>query len=248
MIIMLLENFGIHLLAARVNNGFTQQQLAQAANIHQSIVSAMENGRRLPTLPQLLQLAGVMKVPLQWFLTGSNMVGRELPDLAFHLQQLGIADLHVENARVPGAFQSTEETIALAMAGNAPPARIIEAMPAVLAWNAKSPFGLLNFAGLYDIRIKYRLGWLADIALTIHEGQGFPGGCRSVWCLEHLVRDVGLPEEEDSLGFADHGDQRPPVTLRWKMGYPTPLASFRERAERLHALRADKMFRSSSES
>jgi transcriptional regulator with XRE-family HTH domain len=237
------RDFGNHLLAARMNSGFTQEQLAQASEIHQSIISAIENGKRLPTVPQWLQLASALKVPLQWFLTGSNKLGIELPDVAFHLQHLGIVDLHVENAHVPGAFRTDAETIALALQGNAPPARIIEAMPAVLAWNVYTPYGLIAFADLYDLRIKYRLAWLADIALAIHDGQGFPGGCPNVRCLEQLVCAVGVPEDEDSLGFAKNGDQRPPVTIRWKMGYPAPLASFRERAERLEAFRRNREFR-----
>ena len=175
------------------------------------------------------------------------MPGTELTDISFQLQMLGIADLHVPNERVPGAFRSDEEVIALAVTGNAPSARIIEAMPAVLAWNAKNRFTLRLFADMYDPRIKYRVGWLADIAITIHQGQGFPGGCPYLSNLEEYVRELELEREslnyEDSLGFEKDSGQRPPVSLRWKMHYPAQLSVFRERAERLHALRAEKLFR-----
>jgi hypothetical protein len=57
------------------------------------------------------------------------------------------------------------------------------------------------------------------------------------------VCEVGVPEDEDLLGFGNYGDQRPPVTIRWKMGYPAPLASFRERAKRLEAFRRNREFR-----
>lgn len=236
------ETIGKHLLTARVSRGFTQGQLAQASELHQGVISAMENGKRLPSIPQLLRVARVLEVSLQWFLTGSNTIGVDLPDLAVQLSVLGIADLHVADARVPGAFRSGAETIVLALAGSAPSARIIEAMPAVLAWNIESHFRLRAFADAYGDRIKYRLGWLADIALTIHKDQGFPGGCPNWGCLEGLS-EVGYPGNEDSLGFAESEEQRPPVSLRWKMGYPAPLTAFRERAERLHRLRSEKMFR-----
>jgi transcriptional regulator with XRE-family HTH domain len=241
--IMNVNEFGDRLSAARLNRGITQEQLARASELHQSIISAIENGKRLPTIPQWLQLASALKMPLQWFLTGSTRLGMELPDIAFHLQELGIVDLHVENVQVPGAFRTDAETIALALRGNSPPARIIEAMPAVLAWNVYTPYVLIAFADLYDLRIRYRLGWLADIALAIHNGQGFPGGCPNMRGLENLVGEAGAPEDEDSLGFAKSDAQRPPITIRWKMGYPAPLASFRERAERLHALRLDQRSR-----
>jgi transcriptional regulator with XRE-family HTH domain len=236
-------DFGKNLLSARMNHGFTQEQLAQSSKLHQSIISAFENGRRLPTVPQLLQLASVLKVSLQWFLTGTNNAGDELRDISVQLQSLGIADLQLTDERVPGTFRRDEEIMALALTGNAPSARIIEAMPAVLAWNAKNRFVLRSFADLYDPRIKHRLGWLADIALTIHRDHGFPGGCPYFSNLEAFVREIELPTQEDPLGFANDVDQRPPVSLRWKMRYPAKLASFRERAERLHSLRADQRFR-----
>jgi transcriptional regulator with XRE-family HTH domain len=238
-----MKDFGNNLTTARLNIGFTQGQLAQATGLHQSVISAIENGKRLPTIPQWLQLAGVLNVSLQWFLTGTNTVGFELPDLAPHLAQLGIADLHIENKRVPGAFRHDAETIVLALSGYAPSPRILEAIPAVLAWNPISPIHLLTFADLYDRRILYRLAWLADIALTLNQGRAFPGGCVNLWSLEHLVREVPRPTDEDSLGFASSESERPPVTLRWKIGYPAPLAAFRERAERLHALRTAKSLR-----
>jgi len=246
MIFMQLNNFGQHLFSARQNSGFTQEQLAKGCNLHQSIISAMENGKRLPTIPQLLQLATVLKVPLQWFLTGANRAGNELPDFSIQLQALGIADLQVTNELVPGSFLHDEEVFALAVAGNTPSARIIEAMPALLAWNVKNPFTLRTFADLYDPRIKYRLGWLADIAITIHQGQGFPGGCPYFSNLEVFVRnlqpDLKSLDYEDSFGFENELQQRPTVSLRWRMRYPAQLSAFRERAERLHAMRAEKYF------
>ena len=69
-------------------------------------------------------------------------------------------------------------------------------------------------------------------------------------------RAIDLPIETDSLGFAltaswhknspdelsaalAESSNRPPVSIRWKMAYPASLASFRERAERLHKMRSE---------
>ena len=236
---MELTDFGKHLIAARVGNGFSQNQLAQAAQLHQSVISAMENGKRLPSLPQMLHLALVLRVPLQRLMTGMDIPGTGLIDIALHLQNIGIADLQVPGALVPGAFRENEDVIALALCGNAPPPQVLEAMPAVLAWNALNTDALSWFADRYDVRIKYRLGWLADIALTIHRGTGFPGGCPFVPHLERLT-NIEPPLQEDGLGFSET-PQRPPVSARWKMQYSAPLPIFQHRADRLHAMRAERL-------
>ncbi len=239
-----MESLGKHLSIARIRSGLTQQQLANRTGMQQAAISQLETGKRPPTLAQLQLLANVLGVSLQWFLTGSNYSPTEFADLALQLRNLGIADLHVENTSVPGAFRHNEEVMVLAMAGNAPSARIIEAIPAALSWNSWSPILVSAFADLHDPRAKYRLGWLADIAITIHQSHGFPGGCPSLPTLETYIRFVNLPTTVDSsLEYPEVADSRPPVSRRWKIGYPAQLASFRERAEHLHALRADHMFR-----
>src|ERR1700693_5748905 len=108
MIFMEMQNFGNHLAAARLTSGFTQGQLAQASQLHQSTISAIENGKRFPTVAQWLQLATALNIPLQRFLTGANVVGDELGDISSQLHALGVADLHVATERVPGAFRHDE--------------------------------------------------------------------------------------------------------------------------------------------
>ena len=71
----------------------------------------------------LLRLAQALQVPLQWFLTGSGKPGRELPDLALELFNLGVLDLWVGDATVPGAFRPPEQLVALAVSGSRPEAR-----------------------------------------------------------------------------------------------------------------------------
>jgi transcriptional regulator with XRE-family HTH domain len=239
----LIHEFAQNLISARISIGLTQKELALACKIHQSVVSALENGKRRPTVPQLMQLALILKVPLQRLLTGTDRAGTELPDIALQLQSLGIADLYVPNMRVPGAFRETEDVIAVSLRGNAPPPQIIEAMPAILAWTPLDILTLYWFADQYDARISFRLGWLADIALTIHRGTGFPGGCPTMQTLESIIHIGGKkPVEEDSLGFSE-GSPQMPVSARWKMRYPAALTTFQQRAERLHAIRMENRSR-----
>jgi transcriptional regulator with XRE-family HTH domain len=228
--------FGSLLSAARHRQGLTQRQLAKATRIHQSAIADLESSKRVPSLALLLRIAGALKVPIQWFLTGSEYVGGEIADIAIQLQHLGIVDLHVTNERVPGAFRRDEEVIAISVSGNSPSARIIEAIPAVLAWNKWNPTLLRAHARVQGGFTAHRIGWLADIAITIHRNQGFPGGCPSLRRLESYVRRVQPPEGIDHLGFSPEPIALPPVSFRWKMHYPADLKVFRERAEHLHTL------------
>lgn len=241
-------NIGELLAAARQGIGMTQQQLARVTKLHQGVISEMESGKRVPTVEQLLRLAQTLKVPIQWFLTGSNTVGNEIRDISIQLHELFIVDLHVENEQVPGAFRADEDVIALAASGNSPSPRIIEALPAVLAWNSWRPGLLHEFAKVHDQRASNRLGWLADIALTIHGNQGFPGGCKSTSILEEYLRIVTKSQNdlEDSLGFAEEADKTPPVSRRWKIRYPASLDAFRTRAENLQRLRGRMLSRALS--
>lgn len=184
----------------------------------------------------MLKLASVLEVSLQWFLSGTNWGGDELRDVAFQLRELGIVDLHVEKARVPGAFRRNEEVVALALAGVSPPARIIEAMPAVLAWNTWNTFLLRTFSRGQGRQVEARIGWLADIALTIHESQGFPGGCPAQRVLETYREHVSPTGTIDNFQYSDVTNL-PPVSRRWMMHYPAPLSAFRARAEHLVELR-----------
>jgi len=238
-------NIGHLLTAARQGVGLTQQQLAHATKLHQGVISEMESGKRVPTVEQLLNLARVLKVPIQWFLTGSNQAGNELRDISIQLHDLYLVDLHVENEIVPGAFRADEDVIALAASGNSPSPRVIEALPAVLAWNSWRPGLLHEFAKVHDLRACIRLGWLADIALTIHANQGFPGGCKSTGALEEFVRIVAKiePGLDDSLGLAVGTEPLPPVSRRWKIHYPASLETFRKRAEHLLSMRGKTLSR-----
>jgi hypothetical protein len=74
---------------------------------------------------------------------------------------------------------------------------------------------------------------LADIALTIHANQGFPGGCRAKKELTAIVQSVNKPKEADSLARPATSEQLPPVSLQWNITYAATLDTFRSRAEHL---------------
>jgi transcriptional regulator with XRE-family HTH domain len=232
-----LQSLGNRLLKARVRQGLTQKELALRADVSQPRVSGIEKGQVLPTLPQLIRLARALVVPLQWFLNGSVTPGTELPDFALQLQWLRIVDLVVPESLVPGAFRPTEEVLALAVRGNQPNPRIVEAIPAVLAWNRWSPSRLREYSRPRASKPSIRLAWLADVALTIHRTTGFPGGCPQQKKLESFVGPLSkakLPLTNDDLGRPGDEQKLPPVSRRWMISYDAPLASFFERAKRLN--------------
>jgi transcriptional regulator with XRE-family HTH domain len=236
-----LSNLGKWLFTARTRQSLTQKELAARSKIAQPRLSRIEQGLILPTLPQVLRLARALAVPLQWFLTGSTTPGDEVPELALELHRLGVVDLLVPQAIVPGAFRPTEQVLALAVSGNQPEPRLIEAIPAVLAWNKWSPLLLRSYSYQQDLRAGIRLAWLADVALTIHRSGGFPGGCPQRRALEAYVRwwskHPTQPAREDDLGRGAAPEALGPVWKRWKIRYDAPLSAFAERARHLHSLR-----------
>lgn len=231
------QNLPHYLRRAREFNGLTQQELAAQVGLPQSTISQIENGKRLPTLLQLVDLARALRVSLQWFSNGSNYPGNDLADLALELQNLGIVDLHVRGARVPTAFRPLEQVIAEAVSGNRLEPRILEALPAVLAWNQWHPSLLLAYARVSDPRAAFRLGWLAEIVTIIHHADGFPGGCASKRELVLLLQSIAPPDATDDVGGLPAERPAPPVSLRWKILYPASIDTFRQRAEHLHSLR-----------
>src|SRR5690242_4341937 len=173
----LFGELGQYLEAARTARRLSQQQLAARSGLDQAHVSRFERGERSPTIAQLARLAEVLQVSLQWFCNGSNRPGVEWRDLAVELRQLGIVDLWVDKQRVPGAFRPPEQVLALVLSGEQPDPRVVEAIPAVFAWNPWNPRLLEAYGYTYDARAAHRMAWLADIAWTLHKHEGFPGGC-----------------------------------------------------------------------
>jgi transcriptional regulator with XRE-family HTH domain len=211
-------------------------------------ITYFEGGQRLPSLEQLLRVAEVLEAPLQKFLSGTDLPETGIRATALELRRLGIADLWVERPLVPGAFRRREEVVALAVAGEEPEARVVEGIPAVLAWNSWNPTLLKAYGRTTGARTVYRLAWLAEIALTLERMGGFPGGCPGRQTLATFVRRVKTPPAGrwDSLGRPGLEPPASPVWKRWRINYAADRAAFRARAEALLALRQAEGRRPSS--
>jgi transcriptional regulator with XRE-family HTH domain len=235
-----LQNLGPSFIAARQEYGLSQAELAKRCGLSQVQISYFELGRRRPTLEQLLRIARALDSSIQKLLTGSNRPGTELRDITLELRFLGIADLWINDPVVPGAFRTPEEIIPLTVSDNEPEPRILEAMPAILAWNKIAPVVLRAYSMTTRPRTARRLAWLADIALAIDRRGGFPGGCRREQ-LASLISIVRTPTNRgnnwDSLGRPMAKPPTSPLWRRWRITYDADLDIFVQRARHLHELR-----------
>jgi transcriptional regulator with XRE-family HTH domain len=234
-----LEDLGIRILRARMERGLSQAELAERCALTQTQISYFEVGRRQPTLAQFFQISRALDVPLQRLLSGSDRPEGGLKGIASELRNLGIEDLWVQGASVPGAFRRPEEVITLALSDREPDPRIIEAIPALLAWNEINPI-LLRAYGIVT-KTTVRLAWLADVALAIERQKGFPGGCRKEPLERFLKAIFKLPRERadwDSLGKPMSHPPISPLWKRWKINYDASLDQFEARARHLISLRA----------
>jgi DNA-binding XRE family transcriptional regulator len=234
-----LLDLGESLARARRERGFSQTELAGRSGLSQAQISYFEVGLRQPSLDQLLRIAGALGASVQKLLTGSDKPGTELKDLAIELRCLGLVDLWVKSPTVPGAFRSPEEVVALAVAGDEVDPRIIEAIPALLAWNKLSPLLLKAYGMRARPRTTRRLAWLADVALAVDRRGGFPGGCRRDQ-LVRFTRMISTPDRKsfrwDSMGRPMAKTATSPIWKRWGISYESSLENFRERASHLHEL------------
>lgn len=235
-----LEKLGLYVRAARIERGLSQSELADRSELLQTQISYFEAGARLPSLDQLLRIARSLSVSMQKLLAGSERPGSDLRDIAIELQYLGVVDLWVKGARVPGAFRRPEELMALVLASEEPDPRILEAVPAILAWNEFDPILLEAFGRTNGTRTCRRLAWLADVALAIEKHGGFPGRCRKE-ALARFTQLVALPDTGkdvwDGLGRPSVILPSSPLWRRWRIRYDASLDQFRERAELLDQLR-----------
>jgi len=231
-----LQNLGPSLILTRHERGLSQAELATRCGLSQAQVSYFEVEQRRPALDQLLRIARALGCSVQKLLSGWDRPGSRLSDIAVELRHLGLVDLWVREPIVPGAFRASEEVIALAVSASEPDPRIVEAIPAILAWNEISP-GLLRAYGLLARpSILRRLAWLADIALAIENRGGFPGGCRSDLLARFLkiVRISGGGKAKwDNLGHPTAKPPTSPIWKRWRINYDADLSVFEQRARQL---------------
>src|SRR3954447_4780589 len=110
----------VHLLRARNWRRLTQRQLEDRCGLHASVLSRIESGKREASLHEVVRLAEALRLPLEWFVTGKEQPGTALADIAAELWHLGIVDLVVPHARVPGTYRPKEEVLALAVGTQRP--------------------------------------------------------------------------------------------------------------------------------
>jgi transcriptional regulator with XRE-family HTH domain len=235
-----LPHLGSYLAAARLERGLSQAELAARCDLSQAQVSYFELGRRRPTLDQLVRIARSLDVSIEKLIAGCDRPGDGLRDIAIELRHLGLVDLWVDDPIVPGAFRRPEEVIAKAVSGREPDPRILEAIPAALAWNRINPVLLRAYGLTTRPRVTRRLAWLADIALAIDRRGGFPGGCRKE-TLARFTRMTPAPpagsDDWDSLGRPTASTPPSPIWKRWRINYDADLAQFEQRARHLDELR-----------
>lgn len=227
-----------HLLAARRQRGLSQAELAERSRLKRQQITFFERGVRTPSVAQLLRMAGALDVSLQWLLHGEQRGGGGIRDTAIELRALGLADLWVKDPVVPGAFRRPEEAIVLALSEQRPSARIVEAIPAPLAWNRWNDLLLWAFAREKGRAAVYRLAWLAEIALHLEETGGFPGGCPGKDDLVSFLKRAKAPPEgrRDDLGHPAGERNESPIWKRWGIRYAGDLNTFRKRAQELASL------------
>jgi hypothetical protein len=185
-------------------------------------------------------MARALDVSVQRLMSGSDRPGTELRDIAVELRCLGIVDLWVRGTVVPGGFRRPEEVLALTVAAHEPNPRILEAIPAALAWNEIDPVLLRAYSLTTGSRTARRLAWLADIALAINRKSGFPAGCRTE-PLVRFIRSIDLPSAErdvwDDLGHPMKTSPTSPIWKRWRINYAAAPDEFEKRAWHLVELR-----------
>ena len=228
------------LAVVRSEKGLSQAELADRCRLKRQQINYFETGARTPSLEHLLQIARALDLPLQRFLSGSDRLGCGIRDIAIELRSLGLADLWVESPVVPAAFRRPEEVVALAVAGREPEARIVEGVPAVLAWNRWNGPLLWAFARERGRATVYRLAWLAEVALALERMGGFPGGCPGKEDLVAFVKRIKKPPPDrwDDLGRPAHEPPTSPLWKRWRINYAADLSTFRRRADELVTLAA----------
>ncbi len=76
-----LQNLGETLRTLRRERGFTQEQLAELADLHSTYIAKIEAGQRLPSLETLASLANALQIPMSMII--SRVEDEARPDV-FH--------------------------------------------------------------------------------------------------------------------------------------------------------------------
>jgi transcriptional regulator with XRE-family HTH domain len=223
-----LKKNGSDLRQVREARGLTQEELARLTGLHRLSVQRIESGRLVPKLDDAIRLAEALKIPLQMLINGRWRPADDLPGIAIELFHLGIRDLALSKVIVPGAFRRSEQVLALALRGDRPEPRIVNAIPFVLARNTFNVRLLRAFADFYDRRLRARLAWLGEVALILHQRGVFDNGLSSEETLASIIRSGKKRPIPDSLGHPREG-KAPPAWARWNISYIGGIQDFLQR-------------------
>jgi transcriptional regulator with XRE-family HTH domain len=246
---------GRHLEHARKAAGLTQLALAKATGINRVQIVRMEAGRIVPRLDEVVRLAEVLKVPIEWFIAGRCMPTHDLRGIALELYRLGVRDLEVSGMQVPGACRTREEILVHAVGGDQPEPRIIEAIPFLLLQGYFFPPLVHGYTMWLDGRAVTRLAWLSEIALALNRLSAMPllreastlTGRRAqprhlqafIWRGEEAQKKRKANARPDSLGHPGTGN-RSPIWKRWNISYAGTMDDFKRRTLEVHAAYQNK--------
>ncbi len=231
------KTIGKNLALARRSVGLTQTALATAAHIHRIQIVRMEAGLVIPRLDEAIRLAEVLQVPLEKLVTGRWFARTDLKGIAIELYYLGIRDLEVADPQVPGSFRYAEEVLVLAVSGDRPEPRVVEAIPFVLARQRLRASLVAAFSIAHEKRALIRLAWLSDITLALSQLSTMPVPLES-WAVAQLRTLIKMGNEEntkehpesqtDSLGHPATS-RVSPIWRRWNIAYAGTLQDFLRR-------------------
>jgi transcriptional regulator with XRE-family HTH domain len=219
------QRLGLNLLFARTALGLSQTKVARDAAMERLNLVRAEAGRYRLRLDESVRLAAVLKISLSELVYGRARPGKNLSGIAVELFHLGLGDLFVSNAEAPGAFRRPEEIVVLAVAGDRPEPRVVEAMPMVLATQSLRLSLVNGFVRLHDQRCGPRLSWLAEVTTALSRRPTFPMEIRNAGSLERLAAAWGRAAQPDSLG---HPATRvaSPIWRRRNITYAATLDNF----------------------
>jgi transcriptional regulator with XRE-family HTH domain len=220
--------FGATLLKARKELGLKQSQVAKLAGLSRLQIVRAERGRSLPRFDEAVRLAGALKLSLAELAYVRPRPSNHLRGIAVELYRMGLCDLEVAGAETPGSLRRAEEVVVLALRGDRPEPRVVEALPFVLARQRLRVSLLDAFVKLHDPRTGPRLGWLCEITLTLARRAGFPVELRDQRRLETLSKKWKRAEEPDGLGHPADSNL-PPLWKRRNMTYAGKLEDFMAR-------------------
>jgi len=108
-----MESIGERIKKARLQNGLSQVELAEAANVSQPTVANWETDSHAPRQPALLKLAEILNSSPQWFLAGDVESNGQA---SVHKQYLGTPIHHIPIIEWPAANDAESGTLKFGVA------------------------------------------------------------------------------------------------------------------------------------